>query len=66
MPLTMCQMPHRLAITTIPRSELNCTAMMPSASPAFCMPPSMTTARVSAVRDPVMRSVPAWRCNQAA
>ena len=35
----MCQMPHSLAMVTMPRSALNCSAMMPSARPAFCMPP---------------------------
>ena len=40
----MCQMPHRLARVTIPKSLPNCKAMMPSARPEFCMPPSIMMA----------------------
>ena len=38
---------------TMPRSLLNCTAMMPSASPEFCMPPSIITARRSRTLTPM-------------
>ena len=40
----MCQMPHKLASVTMPRSLLNCTPMMPSASPETMVSPACDSA----------------------